>query len=123
MWALTRWWYGAGWLGELELQARRLSRVESYFDFRSLILTLFNPFRQIDAGARRGGLAVQLRALVDSVISRLVGALARITLLFIGVVWWLVSLVFSVGWLIIWPFLPLSPLLGFVGMIAGVGSV
>lgn len=123
VWAFLSWWYGQGWLGESKLQSRRLARVESYFGFRTLLTTLFQPFRQIDAGQRRGGLGVQMRAWLDRTISRVIGAGARLVLLVIGSLWWLVSALMSAGWLLIWPLLPVAPLLGFAGMLMGVGSL
>lgn len=121
MWALITWWYGVGWVSEARLQIKRLSRVESYFAFGSLMRTLFQPFRQIDAESRRGGLSVQFRAWLDRTISRLIGAMARLVLLIVGTTWWLVSALASACWLLIWPFLPLAPLLGFLAAALGVG--
>lgn len=121
-WALLSWWYGSGWLGESKLQVRRLARVESYFGFRSLLMTLFQPFRQIDAGRYRGGLAVQTRAWLDRTISRFIGASARLVLLVVGGLWWGVSALISACWLLVWPLLPVAPLLGLVATLVGVGS-
>ena len=122
-WALIYWWYGAGWVGELNLQLKRLSRVESYFSFGNLLGTLFQPFRQIDAGFRRGGLSIQLRAWLDKTISRFIGALARLTLLIIGIVWWLISMLTSICWLFVWPFLPLAPILGAIASALNLGAL
>lgn len=120
-WALMTWWYGAGWVGEARLQIQRLSRVESYFAFSSLLRTLFQPFRQIDAESRRGGLSVQFRAWLDRTISRFIGAMARLILLAVGLAWWLVSALASACWLLIWPFLPLAPVLGALAAAMGLG--
>ncbi len=111
-WALISWWYGVGWVGEFRLQLRRLSRVEEYFSFGTLLRTLFQPFRQIDAGSRRGGLSVQFRAWLDRTISRFIGASARLVLLVVGVAWWCISALMSACWLLVWPLLPLAPVLG-----------
>lgn len=122
VWALFRWWYGTGWLGELTVQAGRLDRVEDYFSFGNLLRTFFQPFKQIDAGARRGGLDVQFRAWFDKTMSRLVGAVARLVLLLVGMLWWLLSALMGVCWLLVWPFLPLAPLIGLVMMLLNVGG-
>ena len=119
---MLRWWYGTGWLGELTRQAKRLDRVEDYFSFGQLVKTLFQPFKQIDAGTRRGGLGVQLRALLDRGMSRVVGASARFVLLFIGVLWWIVSALIGACWLFVWPLLPVAPLVGAVLMVLRVGT-
>lgn len=122
-WGLISWWYGAGWAGEFRLQLRRLARAESYFDFRSLLLTLFQPYRRIDADSRRGGLEVQFRAFLDRTISRLIGALARLVLLVVGVLWWFVSALASAGWLLLWPLLPCAPILGVIAATLKVGVI
>lgn len=122
-WALISWWYGSGWMDEFHLQLKRLSHVESYFSFGTLLRTLFQPFRQIDAESRRGGLSVQFRAWLDRTISRIIGASARLVLLVVGVVWWCVSALMSACWLVAWPFLPLAPLLGAIAAAFKVGIV
>lgn len=123
VWALLSWWYGPGWLGESKLQAGRLARVESYFGFRTLVVTMFQPFRQIDAGRLRGGLGVQVRAWFDKTVSRFIGASARLILLIVGALWWGVSALASACWLLVWPLLPVAPLLGLVAALTKVGSL
>ncbi len=121
VWAMLRWWYGTGWLAELTRQAKQLDRVEDYFSFGQLLRTLFQPFKQIDAGSRRGGLGVQFRAWLDRSMSRVVGASARIILLCVGVLWWVVSALIGACWLFLWPFLPVAPLVGGVLMALRIG--
>ena len=121
VWAFIQWWYGAGWVNELNRQAKRLSQVEDYFSFGQLLRTLFQPFKQIDAAPKRGGLEVQFRAWLDRLMSRVVGASARIVLFVIGGVWWLVSAILSIGWLLLWALLPVAPLVGLVLMSLQVG--
>lgn len=122
-WALIAWWYGAGWANEYRLQLQRLSRVENYFAFGSLLRTFFQPFRQIDAGSRRGSLSVQLHGWLDRAISRFIGASARLVLLVVGVGWWVVSALASVCWLLVWPILPVAPVFGIVAAATGVGML
>lgn len=121
VWALITWWYGAGWVDEVRLQIQRLSRIESYFAFGSLLRTLLQPFRQIDAESRRGGLSIQFQAWLDRTISRLIGAIARLVLLFAGLIWWFLAALASASWLVIWPFLPLAPIVGAVAAAVRVG--
>jgi len=123
VWALITWWYGTGWAGEFRLQARRLGRVEGFFAFDTLLRTLFQPFRQIDAGSRRGGLSVQFRAWLDKSISRFIGASARLVLLLAGALWWCVSALTSACWLMLWPLLPVMPIIGAFAALLRVGSL
>lgn len=122
-WAFITWWYGAGWVNEARIQVGRLSRVESYFAFGTLFRTLFQPFRQIDAESRRRDLSGQFRGLLDRTISRFIGASARLVLILAGGLWWCVSALMGVCWLVIWPLLPFAPLIGGIAAAAGVGSV
>lgn len=122
VWALFQWWYGKGWVNEGVLQLNRLAKTADYFSFGTLLRTLFAPFRQIDAGSARGGLPVQLRAWFDRTLSRIVGASARLVLFVVGGLWWLLSAVLSVCWLVLWPLLPLAPLLGVVFVLLRVGA-
>ncbi len=111
-WAFFRWWYGAGWLGELRREEARLKRVEDHFSFVLLLRTLFQPFRQIDAGIGRGGLSAQFRAWFDRSISRIIGGGARLALLVGGALWWCVSALVGALWLLLWPLLPFAVLVG-----------
>lgn len=122
-WALLQWWYGAGWMNELERQAKFLYRVEDYFSFGNLFRTLFQPFKQIDATPRKGGLEVQFHAWLDKMMSRFIGAAARLILLLVGGAWWVISALISVCWLLVWPFLPAAPLVGLIFTILRVGVV
>lgn len=121
LWALFGWWYGSGWAGEWKRQTERLSRVNDYFSFGNLFRTLFQPFRQIDAGPRKGGLEVQFRAWLDRTMSRFIGAVARTVLIFVGGAWWIVSLLIAVFWMSIWPLLPLAPIIGLILTLLHVG--
>lgn len=105
------------------MQARRLGRVEAYFAFGTLLRTLFQPYRQIDAGSRRGGLSIQFRAWLDKFISRLIGASARLILLLAGCLWWCVSALTSACWLMLWPLLPAMPVIGVFAALLKVGSL
>lgn len=123
VWAFLSWWYGLGWLEESKLQVRRLSRVESYFGFRTLLETLFQPFRQIDADRSRGSLGMQARAWLDRTISRCIGASARLVLLIVGLLCWFASALASAAWLVIWPLLPIAPIVGLTASAVGVGAL
>lgn len=117
---LVEWWYGPGWVGEWRRQTRRLARLSDYFSFGLLLKTLFQPFRQIDAGGTRGGLSVKFRSWIDRSISRIIGAFVRLIVLIIGSIWWLISVILALAWMLIWPLLPLAPGIGLVITIIGV---
>lgn len=116
---LFRWWYGDGWRKRAELVALRLDSTIDYFSIDLLAKTLFAPFRQISAGKVDGPIGVQLRALVDKLMSRVIGAIVRTLILVFGGV--AIGLQVAVGGvtLLIWAVLPLLPIAGIVMTVFG----
>ena len=90
----------------------RLASALDYFSIDLLLQTFFAPFRQISAGQVSGPIGVQWRAFVDRLISRCIGAVVRFFVIIIGIV----SIIFFsvVGGLslLLWPIVPLFPLIG-----------
>jgi hypothetical protein len=117
---LLRWWYGDGWRHRVRLVVTRLEGTIDYFSIDLLVKTLFSPFRQISAGKVDGPLGVQLRAAVDKLFSRIIGALVRVIILLIGGTAIMLQALVGVGILILWGLVPLSPLIGGVFSLLGV---
>ena len=113
------WWYGEGWLIQINEVKNRLSRVNDRYSISLLLSTLFSPFRQISAGSVRGPLGVQLRAWLDRLVSRFIGAGIRSVLIFIGIVAAFLEVLVGVLRLALWPLMPVMPVLGFVAMTVG----
>lgn len=118
MWAFS-WWYGAGWAAQFNKLREQLASSYDYFSIGLLARTLFSPFRQISAGKVRGPIGVKLRAFVDRLISRIIGAFVRAILIVVGVMWMLVQVAVGVAALFLWAFVPFAPLIGFVLMLSG----
>lgn len=116
---LLGWWYGAGWKRCFDVVRERLVSTMDYFSIDLLIGTLFSPFRQISAGGVRGPLAVQVRALFDNLLSRLIGAAVRITVMFVGVFAIIATLLGGIVWILAWALIPLSMPLGFILAVLG----
>ncbi len=108
------WWYGAGWRERMHMISERLMRAEDFFSLSLLMCTLFSPFRQIAAGSASGSISDKFRALLDQLFSRAVGAVVRIIMLIVGIVWLSVLTVAGVVELVLWLFVPLFPLIGAV---------
>jgi len=117
---LLRWWYGDGWRKRAQLAGHRLDGTIDYFSIGLLLKTLFSPFRQISAGRVDGPIGVQLRAMVDKIFSRIIGAVVRLLILLVGGVTIGVQVLLSVLLLIGWGIVPVLPLLGAVLALAGV---
>lgn len=113
------WWYGAGWERCIASVKANLLGLYDYFSLDLLVRTLFAPFRQISAGQVRGPIAVQMRALLDNLISRVIGAVVRTTVLVIGSLMLLVACVVGAIRIVLWPFVPALPLLFISFVVAG----
>ncbi len=118
VWALS-WWYSAGWKARVVSLRERLAASYDYFSIDLLLRTLFSPFRQISAGKVSGPIGLQLRAFVDRLISRIIGSIVRIILIFVGAVWLALQALIGALLLVIWPLLPFAPLVGFIMMLSG----
>ena len=106
---LFSWWYGSGWK-QCAIDVRsNLASLYDYFSFDLLTRTLFSPFRQISAGEVRGPLGVQARAFLDRLISRMIGAIIRMTLIVVGVIALIVAAAIGVLRIVTWPFVPVIP--------------
>lgn len=98
----------------------RFKATLDFFSVGQLLSTLFSPFRQISAGptgdASFGG---AFRAMIDKLISRVIGAFVRTITILVGVIAILFQAVYEIIVLIGWWFLPLLPVVGFVLLAIG----
>ena len=113
------WWYTKGWMVAGKRVALWLDGFLDYFSFDLLIRTLFSPFRQISAGQVDGPLTVKFRAFIDQLISRVIGAIARLIILLIGAVTLIVCCVLGLAYLLVWPLIPALPIVGLVMTLTG----
>ena len=111
---LLGWWYGRGWSQQVMRTREKLLSTFDYFSIDLLLKTLFSPYRQISAGKVRGPLGVQMRALLDRLISRLIGGMIRITMVIVGSVAIVIYSIFGVVWLVIWGVVPVLPVAGII---------
>jgi len=116
---LLGWWYGAGWRQRLVIVRERIASTVDYFSIDLLLGTLFAPFRQISAGDVRGPLTVQMRALFDNLLSRVIGSTVRLMMVFVGSVAIVVTLIVGLLSVIGWALVPAIPLIGL--LLASVG--
>ena len=116
---ILSWWYGAGWRHRFVMLRERLATTVDYFSIDLLAGTLFSPFRQISAGHVNGPLGVKMRAFLDRLISRCIGAMVRSVVIVIGVAAILLHIVIGCATLIVWATLPFLPVVGFVLYVTG----
>lgn len=117
---LLRWWYGDGLRLRAAMIANRLDGTIDYFSIDLLLKTLFAPFRQISAGTVDGPIGVQMRAMLDQLFSRVIGAVVRLFILIIGGVIIALQCILGVLLIIGWGLLPLLPIAGVVLSALGV---
>lgn len=114
-----RWWYGAGWQWAWQRSvSQRISWCMEAFSLRQLIKTWFSPFKQTFSQSSKGSLDVRIQSMVDNLVSRIIGSLARTFIIGVGFICIVLSIVSGLLILILWPLVPLLPLLG-IGMTVG----
>ncbi len=116
---MLSWWYTGGLSSTIQTVWRRLVSTFDYFSIDLLIKTLFAPYRQISAGSVDGPIGLQLRALVDQLLSRLIGATMRTIVMFIGTIALLIVVLISLVQVVLWLIVPLLPIVGLVLMLTG----
>ena len=113
--SILSWWYGDGWRQRFMMLRESLAKTLDYFSLGLLLKTLFKPFREISAGKVRGPINIQMRALVDQLISRFIGAAVRSIVILIGCLVIILQLVWGMVVLAGWGLIPFLPVIG-IGM-------
>ncbi len=111
---LFSWWYGEGWKQRLLVARENLASTYDYFSIDLLARTLFSPFRQISAGKVRGSLEVQLRALFDQLLSRVIGATVRTIIIVMGTLTLMLTIILNLMAVLLWGVVPFVPLIAAV---------
>jgi hypothetical protein len=117
--SLLSWWYSDGWKWRAKKLADRIDATVDYFSFELLLKTLFAPFRQISAGRVDGSLEVKMRAMMDLLFSRIIGAVVRTFLLIFGGIVVVVQAIVGILVLVGWAFIPALPVAGIVLAVIG----
>lgn len=117
---LISWWYGRGWVTQWKYVGRRFKATLEFFSVGQLMATLFSPFRQISAGgtsdASFGG---ALRAFIDQLISRVIGAFVRFWTILFGVIVIILQAACEAMIMVLWWFVPLMPIAGCILLAIG----
>jgi hypothetical protein len=99
------WWYTAGYKKLLTSIGNRLRRIGMAFSVPQLLLTLFSPWRRIISYGG-GSISDRLKAVLDNLISRIVGAVVRIIVILVAGVSMVAVSVGGALALILWPLAP-----------------
>ena len=119
--SLLEWWYSDGWLSELTRIRWSFLKVADKFSIGLLVKTLLAPFRQISADEQARTAGGLINVLIDKLISRLVGLFMRLVMIVLGLVTLLLLMAISLIRMIVWPMLPLLPVVG-VALMLMVGA-
>jgi hypothetical protein len=117
--AFLFWWYGHGWIQQVGSVRDMLARNFDFFSIDLLARSLFSPFRQISAGKVQGSIQVIFQAWLDRVISRLIGAMLRTTIIFVGITSLLVMSLIAATRVLLWPLIPALPVIFVILMLSG----
>ncbi len=117
---LISWWYLDGYKLFASKLWTKLGDTIDLFSIGSLLKTLFAPYRQISANETGDSIDAKILAFVDRLVSRMVGGVARIMIVLCGIVVITIQFVGSILSLLVWPILPLLPVVFIVLFFAGV---
>lgn len=106
--SIIQWWYTRGWKITSSKLSDRLKNAADFFSIRLLVGNLFAPFRQISAGETSASNA-WLSVFFDKLLSRVIGAFIRFLLLIVGIVTIILQAVGGVLLVLVWPLIPLTP--------------
>lgn len=99
------WWYGAGWRSIVKDIQNRFEYIYSAFSLSIILKTLFSPWRRI-VSYPGAGLGDHSRALIDNLISRIIGFILRIGLIIAATVLFLLTGLIGLTAIMLWPLLP-----------------
>jgi hypothetical protein len=116
---LFRWWYTIGWQRRARLVMERIDSTMDYFSIGLLARTMFSLFRQDGAGRIDGPLSVKFNAFIGRLLSRIIGACIRFTVLIIGLFAITLHALLGILILAVWAFVPAFPIVGFIVMLTG----
>ena len=118
---LLQWWYTKGWGIFAQRLVEKLKGLVDTFSIGSILMTLFEPFRQIDSvKPEHASLEDRFHLFIGRLVSRLVGFIVRFGILIFGLVAMLFEAVISLILMILWPLVPILPVVGVVLTVVGV---
>lgn len=118
---LLSWWFTSGWGVFIDKLKDNFSSLADFFSISSLLRTLFQPYRQISAGAAASdaSLETKFHAFTDRLISRCIGFFSRLFLLIAGMIVMSITGIIGLVTLIAWPLIPFVPIAGIILTLTG----
>ena len=103
------WWYGPGWLSAWKGCFNWVRGVQLAFSVDVLLKTLFSPWKRIVSLPGRS-IDEKFKALIDNLISRVIGFFVRLIVLIAALVMITVTTVAGLVLAVAWPLVPLLAL-------------
>jgi hypothetical protein len=100
-----KWWYGDGWRQAAKGSLNLVNKVQLSFSLPVLLKTLFSPWKRIITPSGRT-LEDKMRAMLDNLVSRVVGFFVRIFSLVAAIILIAGAAVMGVIMAIAWPLIP-----------------
>ncbi|HSX17972.1 MAG TPA: hypothetical protein VLE51_01290 [Candidatus Saccharimonadales bacterium] len=104
---LLKWWYGPGWVGAWHSAGGSIKKVQMSFSIGLLLKNLFSPWKQIVTLPGKS-LDEKFRAMIDNLVSRVIGFFVRLGTLIAAVVVITISSVFGFLAALGWPLVPVA---------------
>ena len=104
------WWYGAGWMRLPREIRQRIRYITQFFSLTIILKTLFAPWKRDIAYATSPALEDRFNALIGNLVSRFIGFLIRIFFMIGGVCAIVCTAVGGTVLFVIWPILPVLPI-------------
>jgi len=101
---LLSWWYSSGWSWLAKRAAVKYKLIGEALSVGILLRTFFAPWKQIQSATT---LQNFIQSTVDNIVSRVVGMVIRIFMLFTALILYLLLTVFIVVSFVSWPIIPL----------------
>jgi hypothetical protein len=118
LFSFLSWWYGQGWLDALHDIRKRTAGVAHGFSMSILLRTLFAPWRRITTAPGKG-LDAKFRALLDNLISRLVGFTVRLGVIIIALTMSAFTALFYLLIALVWPLIPIIAIYSLIRVVTG----
>lgn len=99
------WWYGPGWKKAWADCFSWVKAVQAAFSIDVLLTTLFSPWKRIVSFPGRS-IDERIHALIDNLVSRVIGFFVRLIVLFAAVVMLVCTAIAGLMVAICWPLLP-----------------
>ncbi|MBO4855559.1 hypothetical protein J5500_04115 [Candidatus Saccharibacteria bacterium] len=116
-----QWWYVRGWLNLINKMMSMLRSLADSFSISLLLKTLFSPYKQISAyGSGEISFQAQISDFFDKLLSRVIGMILRLIIIFIGIIVIVLDVVMSSLAILLWPLLPILPIVCVILTIVGV---